>query len=192
MPTMPNRYFRLTENMQSGNWNLGDVQDERGQELVDPYIFSAGQSVHTKGRLSVPIDEPGKRLDFCIAGLGGAPVVHVRVATLFAELAPDDVQLVSVDIRGHLDQYLVLVARKLIRCIDEEASDEVRFWGPEDEQPDREGDYKSVIGMRIDTSKVGPAKVFRTSGWTMALIVSEDIKLALEHARTTGAKFTPV
>jgi len=32
------------------------------------------------------------------------------------------VQLIPVDIQGYPDQYLILVATKLIRCIDEKAS----------------------------------------------------------------------
>jgi hypothetical protein len=46
--------------------------------------------------------------------------------------------------------------------------------------------------MRIDTTKVGNAKVFRTWGWTIALIVSEDVKEALERAGVTGVKFEEV
>ncbi|HYH98162.1 hypothetical protein [Hyalangium sp.] len=46
--------------------------------------------------------------------------------------------------------------------------------------------------MRIDPSKVGDAKVFRTWGWTAALIVSEEIKEALERIGTTGTKFKDV
>ncbi|MCK8500730.1 imm11 family protein [Myxococcus fulvus] len=189
---MPNRYFRLTEDMQAGNWDLGDVQDEHGQEVADPYVFAEGRPVSISGRLAVPIDTPGRRLDFCTAGLGVAPVVHVRVATLFAELAPDDVQLLPVAIKEHLDQYQLLVATKLLRCIDDKASTEVRYWMPEHGQPERVGDYRSVSGMRIDASKVGDAKVFRTQGWAVALIVSEDLKLALERAQVTGVRFTEV
>jgi hypothetical protein len=46
--------------------------------------------------------------------------------------------------------------------------------------------------MRIDPSKVGDAKVFRTWGWTVALIVSEDIKQALEAESITGTRFVEV
>ncbi|MFP2926432.1 imm11 family protein [Pyxidicoccus sp. 3LG] len=186
------RYFRLKEDMQAGNWYLGDPLDEQGQEVDDPYVFAAGRPLRIEGRLSVPISERGRRLDFCIAGVGAAPVVHIRVASLFTELAPDDVQLIPVDIKGYPNQYVILVATKQIRCIDDTASDEVRYWKPEDGQPERVGDYKSVIGLRIDASKVGDAKVFRTWGWDIALIVSEDIKRALERAKTTGAVFTAV
>ncbi|MBN9686035.1 hypothetical protein JYJ93_26660 [Corallococcus sp. NCSPR001] len=50
----------------------------------------------------------------------------------------------------------------------------------------------SASGMRIDPAKVGGAKVFRTWGWPVALIVSEEIKETLERAGITGAKFTDV
>jgi hypothetical protein len=189
---MPKCYFRLKEDMQVGNWDLGDPLDEQGQEVDDPYIFAAGRPVRIKSRLTIPVDEPGKRLDFCTAGIGAAPVVHVKVATIFAELAPDDVQFIPVDIQGHPDQYLILVATKRIRCIDDNASEEVRYWKPEHGQPERIGDYKSVMGLRIDASKVGNTKVFRTEGWDIALIISEDIKKALERAKATGVKFSQV
>ncbi|NMO21354.1 hypothetical protein HPC49_00915 [Pyxidicoccus fallax] len=189
---MPKRYFRLKEDMQVGNWDLGDPLGANGQEVDDPYVFREGHPVHIQERLTIPVDEPGRRLEFCTAGLGAAPIVHVRVASLFAELAPNDVQLIPVDVQGQPDQYLILVATKCIRCIDDAASDEVRYWKPEDGQPERVGYYKSVIGLRIDPTKVGDARVFRTWGWDIALIVSEDIKQALERAKVTGAKFTPV
>ncbi|MCP3059229.1 hypothetical protein LXT21_10635 [Myxococcus sp. K38C18041901] len=189
---MPKRYFKLAQVMESGNWDLGDPLDAHGVELDDPYVFRSGRALPHPGRLSIPIDEPGRRLEFSTAGLGMAPVVHVRVATLFMELAPDAVQVFPVEIQGMPDQYLILVATKLLRCIDDEASDEVLYWKPEDGQPERVGEYRSVIGMRIDTSKVGDAKVFRTWGWDLGLIVSEDLKLALERARVTGVRFTEV
>jgi hypothetical protein len=46
--------------------------------------------------------------------------------------------------------------------------------------------------MRINPSKVGEAKVFRPWGWDVVLIVSEDIKQALERMGATGARFKEV
>ncbi|GMU01423.1 hypothetical protein KH5H1_55430 [Corallococcus caeni] len=63
---------------------------------------------------------------------------------------------------------------------------------PQDGRPDRVGQYRDVDGMRIDPTQVGDARVFRTWGWSIALIVSEDIKLALERIRATGIRFTEV
>jgi hypothetical protein len=46
--------------------------------------------------------------------------------------------------------------------------------------------------MRIHPSKMGDAKVFRPLGWTAVLIVSEEIKEALERVGATGTKFKGV
>jgi hypothetical protein len=116
-------------------------------------------------------------LDFSIAGVGATPIVHVRVASVFTELAPDEVQLIPVDLKGHPDQYLILVATKLIRCIDDTASREVLYWKPEDDRPDKLGQYRSVAGMRIDRTRwaappysapgagMSPSSFPRTSRW---------------------------
>lgn len=189
---MTKRYFRLTEDMQAGTWDLGEPADAWGHEVDDLWMYTAGHPLQVERRLNIPIDTPGRQLDFCTVGVGVMPIVHVRVASLFAELATDEVQLIPVDVQEQPDQYLILVATKLIRCIDDEASEEVRYWKPEHGQPERVGQYRSVIGLRIDPAMVGDAKVFRTWGWKLALIVSEDIKSALERANVTGVEFTPV
>jgi hypothetical protein len=141
--------------------------------------------------LKIPIGRPGRALDFTLAGFS-IPVVHIRVASVFTELAPRDVQVLPVDIQGQPDQFCILVATRLVRCIDDKASEEVEYWTPEDGRPEKVGQYRDVYGMRIDPTKVGDAKVFRTWGWTIALIISEDIKEALERAGVTGLKFKEV
>jgi hypothetical protein len=158
---------------------------------VDPWQFTEGHSVEISERLKMALQVAGKPLDFTLAGLD-IPVVHAKVASILAELAPDDVQLLPVDIEGQPEQFNILVATNLIQCIDDEASEEVEYWRPEDERPEKTGNYRAVAGMRIDPSKAGDAKVFRTWGWTIALIVSEDIKEALERAGVTGIKFKEV
>jgi hypothetical protein len=97
-----------------------------------------------------------------------------------------------VHIAGQPDQHFILNALRVIKCIDDEASEEVQYWTEEDGLPEKVGEYASVFGMRIDTTKVGSAQMFRTWGWEVALIVSEDIKEAFERAGITGAKFKEV
>ncbi len=120
------------------------------------------------------------------------PVIHVKVASMLSEQSANDVQIIPVDIEGQPDQYLILVATRLIRCIDEKASRMVRRWTAEDGVPEKVGQYRDVRGMRIDKAKVGNAKVFRPEGWEVALIVSEEIKDALERIGASGAKFEEV
>ncbi|WP_323378851.1 imm11 family protein [Pyxidicoccus xibeiensis] len=190
---MTMRYFKLSDDMcLQGRWLLGDPTDSQGQEVDDPWQFKAGCPVQVDARLKIPIDHPGNPLDYSVAGVGNAPIVHKRVAGIFAELAPDDVQLLPVEVDGQSEPYCILVATRLIRCIDDNASEEVRYWKPEDGRPEKVGKYRGVSGMRIDPMKVGGARVFRTWGWTIALIVSQDIKEALERAHVSGAKFEEV
>ncbi|MCY1077531.1 imm11 family protein [Archangium lansingense] len=189
---MPKRFFELTANVDlPGCWELGSLLDSQRQRLEDPWRFTAGRSASaTQGRITIPVERSGNPLDFSRAAFG-TPVVHSRVAAIFTELAPQDVQLVPVDVEGQREEYFILNATRLVKCIDDQASEEVSFWRPEDGLPEKVGTYFSVSGMRIDTSRVGDAQVFRTWGWD-ALIVSEDIKSALERLGATGMMFKEV
>ncbi|RYZ46288.1 MAG: hypothetical protein EOO72_02335 [Myxococcaceae bacterium] len=190
---MAGRYFDLHDDMgDQGGWYLSAPRNPQGREVDDPWQFTDGCPVRVEERLRFPIYHPGRPLEFSLAGVGATPVVHHRVANIFTELAPDDVQVIPVDVDGQSEPYCILVATRSIRCIDEEQSAEVQYFQPEDAQPEKLGTYRAVSGMRIDPTKVGDAKVFRTWGWSIALIVSEDIKDALERAGVTGVKFEEV
>jgi hypothetical protein len=190
---MSQRYFALREDVYvPGRWYPDEPTDSAGQEVDDVWQFTDGKRVHIEGRLRIPLYRLGTPLDFCTTAVGTTPIVHPKVAAVFAELAPDDVQFIPVEVQGQSEAYSVLVATRLIRCIDEKASREIAVWKAEDGRPDRTGEYRIVAGMRIDSSKVGDAKVFRPWGWTVALIVSADIKDALERVGAVGVKFTEV
>ena len=98
---MPQRFSRLADDVYVPNrWHLAAPRDSRGQKSDDRQ-FRFGVPVHVQGRLRIPVEIAGKALDYTEAGVG-LPVVHVRVASVFAELAPDDVQLLPVDAAGAL------------------------------------------------------------------------------------------
>ncbi|WP_375755883.1 imm11 family protein [Corallococcus exercitus] len=187
------RYFELLDDMDiQDRWLPGEATNSQGQEIDDIWQFADGCPVQLKEHLQIPISHPGALLDYATTSVGGTPVVHRRVANIFSELAPNDVQVIPVEVEGQTEPYFILVATRNIRCIDDERSGEVQLWHPEDGQPDKVGMYRAVSRMRIDPAKVGDAKVFRPWGWTVALIVSEDIKDAVERAGVTGMRFEEV
>ncbi|MFP2910565.1 imm11 family protein [Pyxidicoccus sp. 3LFB2] len=189
---MSKRYFRLSDDLSVPNrWDLGHPEDSQGQELADPWQFTDGRPLRVEERLRIPVRGAGRRLDFSHASFS-TPIIHARLAPLFAQQAPGDVQLIPVDVTGQPEQYCILVATRLIRCIDDQRSTEVVYWTPEDERPEKVGEYRDVYEMRIDPTRVGDARVFRTWGWPIALIVSEDLKAALEREEATGVRFTEV
>jgi hypothetical protein len=140
--------------------------------------------------LRIPVEIAGTPLDFTEANVS-VPVVHVRVASLFAELAQNDVQLIPVNVESQSDQYLLLVPTRRIDCIDEKAS---RFdrWTPEEGVVHKIRRYSIMYELHIDKAKVGSAKVFRLEGWTSGPIISEEIKDALDRMGATGTRFEEV
>jgi len=187
---MTKRFFKLSDDVSVPyRWHLAMPTDGQGRK-VDDEEFRRGSPVQFKERLRIPVEIAGKPLDFSEAGIK-IPVVHVRIASMLAEIAPADVQLIPVDIEGHPDQYLILNALHRIRCIDEQAS-RIQLWTHEDGVPHKVGQYLTVRDMRIDKAKVGDAKVLRPEGWPSTLIVSEEIKAALERMKATGTKFAEV
>jgi hypothetical protein len=190
---MERRFFRLGIDVYvPGRWYLGEPTSLAGQEREDVWEFSHGRPVEVLERLRVPIDRPGKPLDFDTAGVGQAPIVNERVASIFRELAPRDVQLFPVAIQGQAGPYSLVNVARTVRCIDDKASTEVQRYTPEDGRPDRIGEYRSVIGLRIDKSKVGDARVFRLWGWHPPVIVDGEIKEALERTGIVGGLFDEV
>lgn len=188
---MSREFFRLDDDVYfPGRWHLANPTDERGREVPEPWRFTDGTVVENPGRLRLPVKVQGRALDFTMAGLG-VPVIHSRMASIFTGLAPEDVQVIPAGVSERPEPYLILVATKLIRCIDEQAST-VQFWRPEDGLPDKVGQYYAVDDLRIDRARVEGARVFRPWGWEVALIVSGEIKSAIEQLGATGVKFTAV
>lgn len=189
---MTKRYFRLNEDMSSPErWVLHDTLDTHGKKVA-ARLYLNEEPIRFDGRLRVPILHPGSPLDFSLADAGDFPVVTERVASALAEFAPGDIQLYPAEVDSRPEPYFLINVARLVKCIDEATSEEVRYGEPEDNWPDKLGYYRSVYGMRIDPSKVGDARVFRTWGYPAALLVAEDVKDALERTGASGMEFTEV
>ena len=94
--------------------------------------------------------------------------------------------------RSRPDQYCILNVLRVVECIDDARCTEVEYWLPQDGKPEKTGTYRGVIGLKIDPGRVGGSQIFRPLGWQIALIVSEEIKEALEGLGTTGMAFKEV
>ncbi len=186
-----NDYSELYSNMRvPGRWVLKSPVDEHGHE-VDPWQFSEGRVLDIPSELRLPVSHLGRELDFSLTGLG-VVAVHGRVVQLFERLGIREVQFLPARVEGHSGPYFILNTLRVIRCIDDARCEEVRYWRPEDGQPEKVGEYRVVVGLRIDSSKVGGASIFRPWGWPVALIVSEHLKQAMEQEGLTGLRFVEV
>ncbi|MCP3168423.1 imm11 family protein [Myxococcus qinghaiensis] len=192
-PERTARYFDLHDDFRNpARRELSDPVALDGRKPRSVWSFTSGAPVRQQGRLKLTAEPPGRPLDFSLAGAGLTPIVHATVASIFRELAPEDVQLIPVEVEGEPEPFFILVATRLIRCLDERACAEVSHYTAEDGPPERVGHYRTVRGLRIDATKTQGARVLRTWGWPVSLIVSEGIKEALEHAGVSGLRFAEV
>jgi len=184
------RFFDLDDDRQSlDRWHLRSPTDEHGQE-IDPWQFDEGRWLEPQGRIRFPVRPDGRTLDFTLAAFS-IPVVNHRVVQLFERLGIQrEVQFLPVQVEGHAGPYFILNTLSIIRCIDDARCREVRYFQPEDGQPEKVGKYRVVSGLRIDPTKIEGARIFRPWGWTMVLLVSEDVKEAMEREGLTGPHFT--
>lgn len=87
------------------------------------------------------------------------------MVSLFERLGlSDQVQFFPAQVEGHPELFFILNILRVIRCIDDARCEEVVYWKPEDERPDKLGQYRNVVGMRIDRTQVGDAHIFRPWG----------------------------
>ncbi len=186
------RYFQLRDDMRfKGRWVLGEPTDEHGQQ-VDPWQFEEGRVLQPQGTFQLRQFQPGRAVDFSTAGVA-TPVIHGRFAELFSRLdLLDEVQLFAARVKGQTDPYFILNVLHVIRCIDDSRCEEVQYYTPSDNQPEKAGQYRLVAGLKIDPRRVDAKHIFRPWGWPVAMIVSERLKEAMESAGVTGTKLTEV
>lgn len=182
------RYFKMRDDRRSRTrWHLGPPVDEQGQE-IDPWQFDEGRVLDLGDVPRFPVDIPGQPLDFCWAAFS-ILVVSSRFVQLFERLGIREVQFIPAQVEAHPGPYFILNPLRILRCIDDARCEEVQYWKPEDGRPEKVGRYRVVAGLRVDATKVGDARIFRPWGWTVALIVSEDLKQSLEREGITGTHF---
>ncbi len=186
------KYFELENDMRiRDRWLLHDPIDGNGEELWHGQFFK-GLEISVQLPARVGMFARGRALDFSTNALG-VPIVHGKVKTLFERLGlQDQVQLFPISVEGQSEPYYLMNLLRVIRCIDDEKCEEVAYRTAEEGYESRIGEYRKVVGMRIDPSRVGDAELFRPWGWQTTLIVSERVQRALEEAGITGARFTEV
>jgi hypothetical protein len=140
--SMPRYHDLLDDTRLPGRWQLGSPLDEQGNE-IDPWQFKKGQVLELGCVPRFPLDISGNPLDFSWAAFS-IPVVHVRFVELFERVRIDGVQFIPAEVEGRPEPWYILNALQIIRCIDDVRSEAVQYWKPEDNRPDKLGQYRAV------------------------------------------------
>ncbi|MFY0575461.1 imm11 family protein [Cystobacter fuscus] len=186
------RHFYWIRMADVPQWIIATPVPASGGEFDEPWMFGEGRLLQHPGAMKTQVEHQGERRAFVFAGLESVPVVSEAVANVFRALASDDVQLFPVTLEGESGQYFVVNAGKTIDCIDEANCREVHLHDEDDPEPARRGAYRWIYGLRIVPAKTEGARVFRPKRFTHALIVSEEVKAALERVGNLGVYFERV
>lgn len=181
------KYFDLFDDVYVPNrWHISEVRDNTGYEPA----FVDGESLTIKPPLRARVGKAGRAPQFSLSSFG-APLVTTRLALAMAEVAGGDFQQFPVDIDGH-DGIVALNAVRAIQCLDESKTEFVK-WTTADHRADLAGQYRTVSGLRILSDVIPKSThLFRIYGWTVALIVSERLRDAMEAVGCEGAIFREV
>jgi len=179
------KYYRLLDDVNiKGRWHLGELTEHGGSSSINLWH---GVALNERIGIQAEITDVGTPLEFCLSSFG-VPIAKKRLALAIREAAGGDLQLLHVDIPGCLDFYALNCVR-IVDCLDEGKSEFVK-WTKADHRSDLAGEYRMVTKLIVDPIRIpSHAHFFRIKGWTIALIVSERIKTAMELCGSFGAKF---
>jgi hypothetical protein len=167
-------------------WYLASPTDHRGDE-IDPRCFTQGAFYEGPPPVNVSIRYDGARAAFNLASFA-MPVVSSLLADEVERLATSDIQRFPITVDSTITGFEILNVARTIKCVDEKRSYIMR-WTEADERPDKVGQYRMVGNLTIDPSMPAGANIFRVKGWEVALLVSDDMKGALERVGTKGIAF---
>ena len=137
------------------------------------------------------VQQSGKRLAFSFAGFD-VPFVTSEIAVRLSQVLGGQAQFPELSIDGAVSEHQILVVTKTVRCVDERLS-EFTKWGPTDQRPDKEGEYRTFSRLRLDPARVpSDATIFRVWGWKQALIVTDPIARLLQSWVPTGLTYEAV
>ncbi len=180
------RFYELREEMCCQRWHVGEVTDSHGEE----YWFHSGDVIEVAGELRADVHHRGRPLEFFNTTFG-VPVFSERLqSALDSVIAPGQVQWLPLRIDGR-SGYWVMNPLSLIRCLDEQRSDFVK-WKPGDYRTDLVGKYRMVIDLYVDPGAIPMGvEVFIVWG-TDKVIVTGKIKDVLEMSGLKYAQFIDV
>ncbi|AFE03587.1 hypothetical protein COCOR_00601 [Corallococcus coralloides DSM 2259] len=173
-------------------WYVATPVPASGGSFNEPWMFGEGHPLPDPGLIKARVRNPGQKRAFVFAGVERTPIVSEAVADVFRTHAPGDVQLFPVTVEGESERYFVVNAARTVDCIDEARCREVQHYAEDDPFPEYAGEYRWINGLRIDPARTDGAHVLRPKRFRTALIVSEEIKDALEGVGDLGVSFERV
>jgi hypothetical protein len=189
MKSMEHSYFRLMDDMTTDQrWYLEDPVGPGDEWLGTTLVRS--QRYQGPVPLTSLVHHPGPPLELTVT-LGTVPVINDRVAEIITKHARDEAQLLPIVVPGVDTKLWAVNTLVAMDCIDDARSGDIRRYTEADGRPDRIGEYKLIVEMRIDPARAGGHALFRPKGWWVTTIISQPLADDLRRAGVR-CNLTPV
>ena len=169
---------------------FGEPMTENG-DVIDWWHFSGSGRWEGTELLNVTANPIGKLYDISMAP-GDVPYVTKRVVDLFNadKSLSDAVQFIPL--RYGVNTIYLMNILPLVECVDDEKTESIMRWQAEDDEPDKIGQYRQIIGLRVDPERLVGIDICRVQDWEVSIIVSQRVRMMLETHHVNGVVFWPV
>jgi hypothetical protein len=186
-PKLMTRYFRVQADVNAHErWFLRSPINTHGEEL-DPRAFTRSSICPAHGPLTLPLRRDGRPVDFNFGDFD-MPVVKTDIVDKLEDVLDLQLQRVPVHMPESAGKFEILNVLDQVDCIDAVKSVYTR-WEANDGRPEKLGEYRMITDLKIDPKCTHGHHLFRVKGWAVALIVSEQMKQALESFRVSGIEY---
>jgi hypothetical protein len=162
--------------------------DPSGNE-VDPRLFTQGRAVDLQPLLKLPLRRHGDVVDFnfCDFDMVVSPTDFNAELEALVGLAIQRFPVV-IDEGGEFE---ILNVCDLVPCVDESRSLYTK-WIDADGRPDKSGQFRTIIELKITPAAARGHHIFRVAEWPITLVVSDLVKRLFEAKNLSGVKYEPV
>lgn len=176
------KYYWLKDDINySGRWFLNKIS---GLDNWSLYSKVPELTEH----LSVLVSRHGNEMDFTLTSSHAVPIVSDRLKAALSNFS--GIKFIPVTLNGYLNEYFVMIIDDMVDCVDEVRSKYQKFEVNDPVRPDRAGSFRAFFSMVIDADKVIGIDILRVKRFEMAIIVSDNVKIALENSGVTGVELS--
>jgi hypothetical protein len=140
----------------------------------------------------VGLDPGPPRFNFGFA-INGWPIASAAMRTFLDTNAPGAVQFLPFRLeverpRRDLEGYCVCQFLEFVDCLDKRRTHSADSW----ETTNEFGDFELRTPIVFATANIGDQRLFRVAGYSVCILMREDLRQSMEHAGFTGHNFKTV
>ena len=188
---MADEFFEMLDDMKLQNVRLfGDLLTPDGAEVLR-WDCSYGRYVNWAGQLTAKVIKEGRPLDLS-SNTCRTWIASAKTKQVIDRFAPESVQYFPVEVKGDSEPYFVTNILRRIACLDEKLSYVERTPVDDKKRPDLAGKVSMILDLHILSGRAEGEHLFRLDESAIHVIVSRQLKEALEQAGIAGVKFESV